>query len=315
MITEKTPRKSGPCHLLESSTILTRHNRGGGLVSTLSDLSIFLHGILDHTILESEIEVLGWLEPASSTGSASSLVGMPWEIYRTQNLTPAHPHVIDIYAKAGSAYGYQSQVAVIDEYGVAVVLLTAGSPNAVHIIYDAILSTLVPAVDQIARDQAMNYTGVFSSAPDGPGVSFWANVTQDKDSILLAGVERNGTDIISSLHEILSQSVGQFLDVVATTARLYQTGVRKEATIIQGNVTERRVVKEDWRISWDLTLGAKTELPGYGLSSMNCLSWTLADWIYYGSEPLDRILFVRDQETAAVLGIEIPFLRSGILAR
>jgi hypothetical protein len=201
------------------------------LVSTLSDISIFLRGILDRTILESETEVLEWLKPSSVTGSVSSLVGMPWEIYRTQNLTPSHPHVIDLYAKAGSAYGYQSQIAIIDEYGVAVVLLTADSPTALYILYDAVLSTLVPALDQIAREQAMCYTGSFSRTLDGTGVDFRVNVTQDNDSIILESLERNGTDIMASLHEIMSRTVGQFLDIVPTTARLYQTGVKRETSI------------------------------------------------------------------------------------
>ncbi|KAI1370440.1 beta-lactamase/transpeptidase-like protein [Hypoxylon crocopeplum] len=288
----------------------------GGLISSISDLSIFFHGILDRSIFDTETQVLEWLKPSASTGSPHSLVGTPWEIYRVQNLTPAHPHTVDLYGKAGSAYGYQSQTAVIDEYGIAVLLLTAGSAKAAPFIYDAILATLVPAVDQIARDQANQYTGTFiNSAAADHGVSFNITVAQDDDSMILQGVERNGSDILAAIREIWSVTVGAFLDLVPSTPRIYPVDIRNTGTWAYGNGSEKAVIREDWRIDWDVSFNGETDLPGSGLSRENCLSWTLTDWIYYGSEALDRVVFVLDSNTEEVLGLEIPFLRSGVLGK
>ena len=122
-------------------------------MSSLSDLSVFVHGILAGTIFNGDTTaVREWLKLASSTGSLYSLVGVPWEIFRANDLTPEHPHTVDIYAKGGGAYGYQSQMAVLDEYGAGIVLLIAGSPLAMQPVYDAVLATLVPALDDIARE-------------------------------------------------------------------------------------------------------------------------------------------------------------------
>ncbi|KAI1877901.1 uncharacterized protein JN550_000083 [Neoarthrinium moseri] len=285
---------------------------GGGLVSSLSDLSIFIRGILDHSILESETEVLQWLKPSSSTGSPSSLVGMPWEIYRTQELTPAHPHTIDIYAKAGSAYGYQSHMAVIDEYGVAVVVLTAGSAKATDIIYGTVLSTLIPAIDEIARSQAAQYTGSFVSVADG-GVN--ATLVQDDDSLVLAGLRRNGTDVLEGLFEINRVAIGGFLNVEPSRARLYPVGVEAPGSRPRPDGSNGTVVLQDWRVDWVFEMRSDSELPGAALTAGDCLTWTLADWIHYGSEPLDRVVFVLDPQTRQVLGVEVPFIRSGVLGK
>ncbi|KAI1810415.1 beta-lactamase/transpeptidase-like protein [Poronia punctata] len=288
---------------------------GGGLVSTLSDLSIFLHRILTHTALTSSTADRSWMKPTSSTGSLNSLVGTPWEIYRTAALTPAHSHVVDIYGKGGAAAGYQSQIGVIDEYGAAVIILTAGDALAVKPLYDAVLATFVPALDEIAREQVgeKGYVGTFGAGA-GAGVDgectddevakFNIAIVQDSDSLILESVERNGTEIMDSLKEIWSVTLGTYVPLKPIRARIYPVDIRKE---------EKKVIREDWRLDWEFESSGKTELPGAGLSDGNCLGWTLTDWIYYGSEPLDRMVFVRDAESGDVIGLEIPYLRSGVL--
>ncbi|KAI1427779.1 beta-lactamase/transpeptidase-like protein [Xylaria sp. FL1777] len=302
---------------------------GGGLVSSLSDLSVFVHSILDGTVFDSDTAVREWMKPTSSTGSLNSLVGAPWEIYRTREVTPDHPHAVDIYAKGGAAYGYQSQMAVIEEYGAGIVLLTAGSALAISPIYDTILTTLVPVLDEIAREQALSrgYVGIFvdgsiysstsySSASGNSSESatfFKVTVVQDNDSLFLQGIERNGTDILASLHEIWTVTIGGFLAVTPTKARIFPTLIRNEGSIFMPNGTKKRVIREDWRIEWDFVLDSNTGLPGAGFSSLNCLSWTLTDWMYYGSEPIDRIVFVLDAKSGDIIGLEIPYLRSEVL--
>ncbi|KAI0454104.1 beta-lactamase/transpeptidase-like protein [Xylaria acuta] len=298
---------------------------GGGLVSSLSDLSVFVHGILDRSIFDSDTAVREWLKPASSTGSLSSLVGTPWEIFRTPDLTPDHPHVVDLYAKGGAAYGYQAQMAVIDEYGAGIVLLTAGSTLATTPIYDAILTTLVPALDKIARGQAADsgYAGMFidgsscssgsSSLTANDSISLNVTIIQDQDSLVLQGIERNGTDILASLKEIWSVTVGGFVAFMPSKARIFPIDIRSEDSVSAPNGTEKRVIRQDWRVEWDFAQGDDTDLPGAGLSAGNCLTWTVTDWMYYGSEPIDRIVFVLDAESGEVVGLEIPYLRSGVL--
>lgn len=86
-------------------------------------------------------------------------MGLPWEIYRTTNLTQTHPHTIDIYAKDGDVVEYYSRLSLIDQYGVGLVILTAGSTKAINPLNEAAFSILIPAVEEEARHQAQRYLG------------------------------------------------------------------------------------------------------------------------------------------------------------
>ncbi|GKT50139.1 beta-lactamase-like protein ARB_00930 [Colletotrichum spaethianum] len=283
---------------------------GGGLVSSLSDLSILAHGILSRTIL-SPAKTRQWLKPHTFVGSAYSFVGLPWEIFRPPNLIPEHPHSVTVYAKSGGAYGYRSQLAVIDEYGIAIVLLTAGDMTAVPYIYGSMLATLLPAVDTIARDQAAELTGTFVNNPSYSNDSC-INVTivQDKDSLLFSSLYRDGMDILTALMEIWTVTVGSQLTPIDSQFRIFPT-----EDITRTTLDKRDVTREAWRIWFVPIYGNASDLPGSGLGSKDCMSWTLNDWIYYGSEPVDRLTFVRDAVTKEMLGVEFPFIRSGLLGK
>ncbi|GKT71445.1 beta-lactamase family protein [Colletotrichum tofieldiae] len=283
---------------------------GGGLVSSLSDLSALAHGIISRTIL-SPAKTREWLKPQTFAGSPYSFVGLPWEIFRPPNLVPEHPHPVTIYAKSGGAYGYRSQLAIIDEYGIAVVILTAGDMTAVPYIYDAMLATIVPAIDAVARDQAAELTGTFVNDPSrGTGDCINATIIQDKDSLILSSLNRNGLDILTALSEIWAVTVGSQLTPIDSTFRIFPT-----EDVTRTTLDERSVTKEAWRIWFAPIYGNASDLPGDGLGSQDCMSWTLNDWIYYGSEPVDRFTLVRDAETKEVLGVEFPFIRSGLLGK
>ncbi|KAF6825860.1 beta-lactamase family protein [Colletotrichum musicola] len=283
---------------------------GGGLVSSLSDLSALAHGILSRSVL-SPTETRQWLKPQSFSGSPYSLVGLPWEIYRPPNLVPKHPHTVTIYAKSGGAYGYRSQLAILDEYGIAIVVLSAGDMTAVPYIYDAVLATFIPAVDAVARQQAENLTGTFTSRPasEDTGPCLNVTITQDADSLVFSSLSRNGSDILPALAQIWNLTVGSQLTPISPIFRIFPT----EDTV-QASLDGVPVVRESWRLWLSPVYGNGSDLPGKGLGSHDCISWTLNDWIHYGTEPVDRLVFVRDSGTMEFLGVELPFLRSGLLS-
>lgn len=226
-----------------------------------------------------------------------------------------------IYAKNGAAFGYNAQVAVVDDYGIAVVVLTAGDPKAYRVIYDATLSSIVRAVDEAARAEAddRRYTGSFqgSCSVGADQTCFNVTVEQDGDSLKLSVVERNGTDVLAAVKEIWAVTVGQFLPGPGLSGdfRIFPAGMEELATSDHG----KEVIREDWRIWWpnEPTEGdTGSDIPGVGFSAQqDCLGWTTVDWLYYGNEALDRIVFVKDTDPGMVIGLEIPYLRTGILSR
>lgn len=232
--------------------------------------------------------------------------GMPWEILRLESLTPKNPHTVTMYSKTGGAQNYRSQLSFIDEYGLALIVLTAGPMKAAPILADALLSTFVDAIDQASREQANKYEGVYGPGETG-GVVVEATLEQDSDSLVLSSLRRNGTDIVSSLADVWGLALGDFLPEIGTKIRLFPSDLRE--TIKLGG---KSIVKEVWHLWPELGAGNRTDLPGDAIQEMTCIGWTTQDWVHYGGEPLDRVLVYIGEE-GSVVGLEVPFLRSGIL--
>lgn len=254
-----------------------------------------------------------------------NLVGRPWEIQRTYSLVPENPHVVDIYAKSGGANGYVAQLSVIDQYGVGFVVLTAGPREASteSILNDALMSSLVPAIDKEARSQAQRYTGDFSnsdavnsttsSASGGntdAGISMSISIDHGT-GLKIDSLQRNGSDILGGIVKLWDSMIPQ-TGILNPDFRLYPTGVSNYPE-------DPNVMFEDWRINFDIIPSdnaAMSDLPGQdSLSQHICSSWQMEGWLFYGGEALDRVVFKVDRRDGSVLGVDVPFLRSGFLTR
>ncbi|KAK6526123.1 hypothetical protein TWF281_011160 [Arthrobotrys megalospora] len=276
----------------------------GGLFSSINDLSALALSILDKRLLPPS-KLRKWLKPTSSTPNLQYSVGFPWEIYRTTNLTPSYPHTIDIYAKDGGAYGYVSRIGIIDQYGVGFVVLTAGDTEAIYPIAEATVATLIPAVEEAARSEAEKYTGVFGSDAEAPVT---ANFTIDSGpGVKIQSLMRNGSDILRAIATIWeSQQVS--LGPLSRDFRIYPMEISRSQGLGNG-----AVVKEDWRIAMERD--TEKELPTAVAFGKTCTTWQTFDLLYYGGQPIDRVVFWLNVTTREVLGVEVPFLRSGMLER
>ncbi|KAJ6129876.1 hypothetical protein N7512_002656 [Penicillium capsulatum] len=289
---------------------------GGGLYSSLRDLSTLTAKILDYSILSTPEKTRQWLKPQSVTSSVKNLVGRPWEIQRTENLVPENPHTVDIYAKSGGASGYIAQLSVVDQYGAGFVILTAGPRGeaTAWILNDAVISSLIPAIDRETREQARRYTGNFSvSATEDQKSAVALSLSIDHGTgVKVNSLTRNGADILAGVQKLWDEMLPQ-TGILNTDFRIYPTDIVHE---VEG---EKDVVLEDWRINFDMVPSdnaAMSDLPGQGkLSADICASWQTGSWLYYGGQSLDRIVFKVDRKAGRVIGVEVPFLRSGLLAK
>ncbi|KAL2852472.1 beta-lactamase/transpeptidase-like protein [Aspergillus pseudoustus] len=313
---------------------------GGGLYSTTNDLSVFLSSILNHSILNTPADVRKWLKPFSTTSSLNTLVGRPWEILRTTDLLPPkHAHTVDIYAKSGGAMGYMAQIAVVAQYGVGLAVLTAGPVDAMDIIYRAVLSTFVPAIDEEARFQARRLAGTWKSNP--------GNKTRGNENIILtlglddgtglklSSFTRGNASIIEAIQAIwAAEYLALGFGILPDEFRAYPTDLEipipaSEAQALFGethdyshyNTRHREIiqlVRQEWRINLDtvpLGGGLMSDLPGQNIATQYCGSWQTVDWMTYGGIGLDKIVFVVNKGTGGVLGVEVPALKGGMLTR
>lgn len=301
---------------------------GGGLVSTLADLSALVYSVLDRSALDSPTAVHQWLQPRTFAGSQYSMVGTPWEIIRPppealfpskggegKNGNGSRAHTVSIYTKDGAAYGYHSRIAVIDEYGIGAVVMTAGGANAAASVLDAVLQTVIQAADVAAKEETQEngYAVTFVGETTDETGSVPANVTTtlDASSLQLKSVYRNGTDMLEAIREVWQVTLAPLISPLAEEGywRLYPADVTTE-----GEFQGKKVIREDWRLWLDVEQ-PKSDLPGTEISAHNCMGWTITDWIYYGGEPLDRVVFIKDADTGEILGLEMPWLRTGVLER
>jgi len=118
-----------------------------------------------------------------------------------------------------------------------------------------------------------------------------------------------------SQHHPLSTSTGG--DTGNTNTNTKRDAIR--------TTTTRVVTKEDFRFEWGFPEGrsninaqgeeTETDLPGRGISEGECKSWKLVDWLYYGGRSVDRLVFLRDEGSGEVVGMEVPFLRTGVFVK
>lgn len=287
---------------------------GGGLYSSLHDLSALSARTLDYSILGCPEETRKWLNPHSMTSSVSNIVSQPWEIQRTDNLVPENPHTVDIYAKSGGAEGYVSQLSLVDQYGVGFVVLTAGPREAAaaSILNDALIASFIPVIDKETRIQAQKYTGNFSSTAS-LGSNVRLELSMDEGTGLkIDFLARNGSDILAGIQNLWDFMIPQ-TGILNTDFRIYPADIEHHAD------QEGHVYFEDWLVNFDIIPSdnsAMSDLPGQGkVSSRVCSSWQTKGWLYYGSESLDRLVFKVNRTAGEVTGVEVPFLRSGLLEK
>ncbi|KAL2798300.1 beta-lactamase/transpeptidase-like protein [Aspergillus keveii] len=323
---------------------------GGGLYSTTNDLSIFLSSILNHKILDTPADVRKWLKPLSTTSSLSTLVGRPWEILRTTDLLPAkHAHTVDIYAKSGGAMGYMAQIAVIDQYGVGLAVLTAGPVDAMNILYRAVLGTFVPAIDEEARSQARRLAGTWTSKPGNrTHGTERIKLTLDLDDgtgFKLASFTLGNASMIEAIQTIwAAEYLALGFGILPDEFRVYPTDSETPIPVLEAQALlaeahhhqhhnstrscddddendekgDIQLVRQEWRINLDIVpLGGSlmSDLPGQNSATQYCGSWQTVDWMTYGGISLDKIVFVVDKRSGDVLGVEVPALRGGLLTR
>ncbi|KAE8152462.1 beta-lactamase/transpeptidase-like protein [Aspergillus avenaceus] len=309
---------------------------GGGLYSSTNDLTTLLNSILSHRILSTEASVRNWLKPRSTTSSLNTLVGTPWEIQRTTNLTPDHPHTIDIYGKSGGLMGYMAQISVIDQYGIGFVVLTAGPPDSMNILYRAVTGSLLPAIESETQHQSTKYAGTWRSAnvtltttlDSGPGLKLTAltsssNTNTNTNTTTSTNSTNTNNNILASLQTIFKTAyTSTGFGILAPDLRIYPTELEtpvpepEARALLSQNKSTVDLVRQDWRINLDIVPldgAAMSDLPGQQVLKGYCASWQLVDWMRYGGVPLDRVVFVIERVSGRVVGVEVPGLRGGLL--
>ncbi|KAL9012451.1 MAG: hypothetical protein Q9173_002788 [Seirophora scorigena] len=179
----------------------------GGIYTTASDLAKLARAILNHQMLD-EGTTNAWFKPRSYSPSWSFAYGMPWEIFRSSGLLPDSDRIQTVITKAGGLRGYTSQLLLIPEYNLGIVVLVAGEGHALAWLREELLKAVVPAVDSIARQQtAERFSGIYISADKQINSSISVNV-QGSSGLVLTSWISNGTDFLATYIQMFQHVSG-----------------------------------------------------------------------------------------------------------
>lgn len=163
-----------------------------------------------------------WLKPAAFAGGMATAVGMPWEIFRLQNLT-SDGRTVDVYAKSGDLPGYSAEVLLFPDFNISATILVAGTDayTPTVALMEIVIAELVPMMDAMARDQARHlYAGTYKGTAGGRHGSLAALelAMDDGPGLVITSWTSGGKSILDTLSVLKGFAPG------GIQARLYPIG-------------------------------------------------------------------------------------------
>ncbi|KAI9658643.1 MAG: hypothetical protein M1821_002203 [Bathelium mastoideum] len=214
----------------------------GGLYSTTDDTTTFLRSLLRSEQLGLET-TNKWLHVQSGSPGLAGFYGMPWEIFRTSQVTSDN-RTITIVTKSGGLVGYYSQIALIPEFGLGVSILTAGNQDALATLERKVHGVLLTTIDQILQQHTEDtYTGTFAARGD-------LNSSLDLGIGATGGLEikkwiSNGTDFLNAFAKVTTWPPFETNSTMeGKQARVWPMGIQRG----RKDATDPLAVGEVWRM-------------------------------------------------------------------
>lgn len=227
------------------------------------------------------------MRPAGFAGSYTTAVGAAWEIFRVSyNSRP-----VDIYTKAGGMPGWSSYIVFVPDYNVAGVINACGNQpdGPANDMLDIFTTSVIPAMDSLARKQAYIYVGRYSGPCSGlqcdPDAKSTLELAIDSGpGLRIKGWTNNGKSIL----DVLAADNG--MKVKDLEVRLYPVG--------EGNKWRMAVEKASHRVD-------TARVP-----SEACFAWLWVDTMRYASYPVDEFTF--DVKDGRVISVKNSGLRASL---
>ncbi|KAF5611204.1 beta-lactamase 2 [Fusarium subglutinans] len=237
-----------------------------GIYSSIADLRKIGQSILTYEML-SPSQTRRWMKPVSFTADSEVAVGAPWEIARV----PSTSKTSWMYTKGGQLGMYSSLMALLPDWGIGFTVLAAGTDaqEVVGMIPAAIVSKLVPALEQAAKRQArQSYSGRYGNERNAMTLAV-------QDSLPGLGVTSwlvDGHDMFDLIRLMVSESSTGSGNV---SMRLYPTGLQTQ--------TDGKTRLESWRAVYEI-------IEVVSSSSSYCDSWFAVDSVTYGGVSIDEFV-------------------------
>ncbi|KAI1265839.1 beta-lactamase/transpeptidase-like protein [Xylariaceae sp. FL1019] len=236
-------------------------NGAAGAFSTTNDLAAIGKSIMDSTLM-SKATTRRWFATTSFVDQISQAVGRGWEIFRVRNGI----HTVDLYSKSGSWGVYRSVIFLIPDYNFGFTILAAAGEaySVTETLPDLIVDTLVPVLEEIARQQTQeNFGGRYVSKTTNTSVTV---TTDDWPGLKVTEYMAGNVDLIENVFALFGEDV----DVRLVPNSLY---------------------KSDRKVGFTAVYQPPTEIPAEDEFYWPCQSWLDVDDFTYASVPLGNMMF------------------------
>lgn len=259
------------------------------MYSTVTDMIAFAEGIMTNKFL-TPLETREWMKPASTTSSLGYLVGRPWEILRSDNLT-ADGRLIDVYTKSGDLGIYHTLTGLIPEYDLVISVMSAGvevsaSPYTTATIFGNVLQALLPALEAAGRaDAEETYATEFADDDSDSSIVF---TLDDGPGLLITNWTVRGVDVLHNIPRFNFDALesGKDFSKLPITARVYPTNIDDAGK------------ERAWRAVFDTTTAEQDDQADSVLffKEGSCQTWFQQDRKVYNYLSLDEFVFVEGED-------------------
>ncbi|CAI7631380.1 unnamed protein product [Penicillium glandicola] len=245
----------------------------GGIFSSAKDMATFGRAVLSSTLVDPAM-TRRWLKPVAHTSSLQHSVGAPWEIY-----TFLTPRRVDLYTKGGDIGLYSSFIGLSPDHNTGITVLVAGdnSHAMTSKISEMVSDIMLPALDEVARNQALERFGGIYELTSGSSNSSITIIADDGAGLIVSEWTSNSVDMIQTL-----MGLQKITDRSAISIRLQPNGLETPGRISFSAVIYTLPVSED-----------------AGPLVGSCFSWILLDSLVYGNVGLSEFEFTLDSDGGA----------------
>ncbi|KAJ5343681.1 Beta-lactamase-related protein [Penicillium brevicompactum] len=237
----------------------------GAIYSSAKDMSTFGRAILSNKLVDPSV-TRQWMKPITHTSSIRQAVGAPWEIYSFST-----PRRTDLYTKAGDIGMYSSFIGLSPDHdaGFSVLLAGSNSHQSTAMISEIVSDILLPTLDLVARNQALErFGGTYQLATDGSNSSITITA-DDSPGLKIESWISNSVDMYATL-----MSMQKVTDRSAMSIRLQPTGLQTGT-----------------RIGFAAVIYSQPTPPNAGPITGSCFSWQLLESFIYGNVALSEFEF------------------------
>lgn len=215
----------------------------GGIYSSSSDMSKFVRYILTH--YNAIATGVNWFMPASWSTGMKNFYGMPFEIFRTDNILPDNKRPVTLTTKAGGLPGYSSRIVMLEEYDLGFTFLVAGMETGAELlseIQDIVTNEIIQQAElAIWDDISSTHAGTYTAAPSSNLNSSITFTASPSTGLIISHFVSNNTDVVDGpLPRIIEPSTAD--PSVSWRLQLTPTLLYKDEEAQRGEIWRMQVV-------------------------------------------------------------------------